>query len=108
MRQSKKAFGISKFDKTENENNLNIPTWLKSMNNPLSRSRAAKGTVMYKQIDTRMDTLLHNYKVQATKIIFEVTKFEVEQNKKKVIYAMDDSISIIAHTLTIVKLDMKK
>ena len=33
-----------------------------------------------------MDTLLQNYKVQETKIILEVKKFEVGQKKKKFIY----------------------
>ena len=51
------------------------------MKNPLSKSKAVKAMEKYKQIDTRMDTLIQNYKVQATKIILEVTKFEVEENK---------------------------
>ena len=48
------------------------------MNNPLIGSKAVKGTETYKQIETSMDTLPHNYKVQATNIILEVTKFKVE------------------------------
>ena len=55
-----------------------------------------------------MDTLLQNYKVQATKIILEVTKFEVEQKKKKLISEMNDCVSILANTLTIVKLETTK
>ena len=55
-----------------------------------------------------MDTLLQNYKVQATKIILEVTKFEVEEKKKKLISAMNDCVSVLVNTLTIVKLDTKK
>ena len=46
-----------------------MPTCLKSKTNILSGSMAAKGTETYKQLDTRIDTLLQNYKVQATKII---------------------------------------
>ena len=86
----KKEVGISKFNKTENENNLNIPTCLKSMKNPLISSEAVKTTETYEQLETWMDTLLQNYKVQLTKIILEVTNFEVEQNKKKLISAMND------------------
>ena len=71
------------------------------MNNPLSGSKAVKGTEIYKQLETRMDTLPHNYKVQATNIILEVTKFEVEEKKKKLISAMNDSVSVLANTLTI-------
>ena len=100
--------GMSKFNRTENENNLNIPTCQKRMNNPLSGSRAVKGMEEYKHLDTRIDTLPHNYKVQATNIILEVTKFEVEQKKKKLISAMNDCVSVLANTLTIVKLDSKK
>ena len=40
----KKEVGLSKFNKTEKENDLNILTCLKSMKNPLSVSKAAKGT----------------------------------------------------------------
>ena len=77
------------------------------MNKTLSRSKYVKGTETYKQLDTRMDTLLQNYKVQTTKIILEVTKFEVEQKKKKLISAMNYCVSILGNTLTIVKLEMK-
>ena len=52
------------------------------MKNPLSGSKAVKGTDTYKHFETRIDTLLQNYKVQATKIILELTKFEVEQKKR--------------------------
>ena len=55
-----------------------------------------------------MDTLLHNYKVQATKIILEVTKFEVEQKKKKLISAMNDCVSNLSNTITILKLETTK
>ena len=40
----KKEVGISKFNETENDNDLNIPTCLKIMKNPLSGSKAVKGT----------------------------------------------------------------
>ena len=99
---------MPKFDGIENENNLNIPTCQNRMNNPLSGSRAGKGMEEYKHLDTRFDTLPHNYKVQATNIILEVTKFEVEQKKKKLISAMNDCVSVLAKTLTIVKLDSKQ
>ena len=102
----KKEVGLSKFNETENENDLNILTCLKSTKNHLSRSKAVKGTETYKQFETRMDTLLQIYKFKATKIILEVTKFEVEQKKKKLISAMNDCVSDLANTLTIVKLDM--
>ena len=54
-----------------------------------------------------MDTLLQNYKVQAAKIILEVTKFEVEQKKKKkkLISAINYCVSNLANTLIIVKLE---
>ena len=78
------------------------------MNNPLSRSKAFKGMETYKQLETRMDTLLQNDKVQATKIILEVTNFEVEQKKKKLISAINYCVSVLANTITIVKLDTKK
>ena len=78
----KNEVGLSKFNEKENENDLNIPTCLKSMRNPLSRSKAVKGMKTYKHFETRMDTLLQHYKVQATKIILELTKFEVEQKKR--------------------------
>ena len=55
-----------------------------------------------------MDTLLHHYKVQATKIIFEVTKFEVEQKKKKLISAINDFVSDLSNTLAILKLKAAK
>ena len=104
-----KRVGISKFNETENDNNLNIPTCLKSMNNPLNGSKAVKGMVTYEQIKTRMDTLLQNYKVQATKIILEITKFEVEQKKKKkLISAMNDCVYVPDNTLTILKLETKQ
>ena len=66
------------------------------------------GTETYEQLETRMDTLLHNYKVLATKIILEVTKFEIEQKKKKIISAMNGCVSNLVSTLTIVKLETKK
>ena len=74
----KKEAGISKFNKTENDNDLNITTCLNIMKKPLSGSKAVKGTETYEQLETRMDTLLQNYKIQLTKIILEVTKFEVK------------------------------
>ena len=49
------------------------------MKNALSGSKAVKATETYGRLETRMDTLLQNYKVQATKIILKITKFEVEQ-----------------------------
>ena len=102
---NKKWVGLSNFSKTENENNINIPTYLKSMKNHLSGSKAVKGTEMYKQLETRMDTLLQNYKVQATEIVLEVTKFEVEHKNKMLIYAMHDCVSELANTLAIIKLE---
>ena len=78
------------------------------MKNPLSGSKAVKGTETYEQFETRIDTLLQNYKVQATKIILEVKKFEVEQNKKKLISAINNCVSDLANTLTIVKLETTK
>ena len=78
------------------------------MSDPLSGSRAVKATETYKQLETRMDTLLHHYKVQATKIIFEVTKFEVEQKKKKLISAINDFVSNLSNTLAILKLKAAK
>ena len=104
----KKEVGLSKFNKTENENNLDIPTCLKSTKNHLSGLRAVKGTETYKQLETRMDTLLQNYKVQATKIILEVTKFEIEKKNNKIISAMNDCVSNLTITLTIVKLETEK
>ena len=101
----KKWVVLSNFSKTENENNLNIPTCLKSMKNHLSGSKAIKGTEMYKNLDTSMYTLLQNYKVQATEIILELTKFEVEHKNKKLIYAMNYCVSKLANTLTIVELE---
>ena len=74
----KKEVELSKFNKTENENDMNIPTFLKSMKNTLSGLKAVKGMDKYEQLETGMDTLLQNYKVQATKIILEITNFEVE------------------------------
>ena len=41
---NKKEVGLSKFNETENENDLNIPTCLKSMKNLLSGLKAVKGT----------------------------------------------------------------
>ena len=78
------------------------------MKNTLSGSKAVKGTETYEQFDTRIDTLLQNYKVQATKIILEVIHFEVEQKKKKLISKVNDCVSYLANTLTIVKLETKK
>ena len=83
----KKPVGIYKFNNTENVSDLNMPTCLKSMNNPLSGSKTVKGMETYYQLETRMDTLLHNYKVQTTKIILEVKKFELQEKKKKLISA---------------------
>ena len=51
-----------------------------------------KGTETYEKLETIMDTLPQNYKVQATKNILEVTKIEVEKKKKKLISAMIDCI----------------
>ena len=51
-----------------------------------------------------MDTLLQIYKIEATKIILEVTKFEVEQKKKKLISEMNDCVFNLANKLTIVQL----
>ena len=99
---------MSKFNGNKNENDLNIPTFPKTTKNPLSESRAVKGTEMYGQLETRMYTLLQNYKFQATTIILEVKKFEVEQNKKKLISETIDCISDLANILTIVKLDTEK
>ena len=78
------------------------------MNNPLSRSKAVKGMETYKQIETKMDTLTQNYKVQATKIILEVTKFRVKEKKKKLLSSMNDCVSDIANTLTILKIETKQ
>ena len=89
-------------------NDLNIPTFLKSMKNPLSGSNAVKGTETYEQLETWMDTLLNNYKVHLKKIILEVTNFEVEQNKKKLISTMNYFVSSLSNTLTIVKLETTK
>ena len=75
------------------------------MKNHLSGSKAIKGTEMYKHLDTSMDTLLQNYKVQATEIVLEVTKFEVEHKNKMLIYAMHDCVSELANTLAIIKLE---
>ena len=55
-----------------------------------------------------MDTLLQNYKAQSTKNILEVTKFEVEEKKKRLISAMIDCVSDLANTLTILILNTKK
>ena len=85
-----------------------MPTCLKSINNHLIVSKAVKGKETYRQIETSIYTLLHSYKVQATKIILEVTKFEVEQNKKKLISSMNDCFSNLANTLTCVKLETQK
>ena len=104
----KKEVGIYNFKETENENDLKIPTCLKSMRNLLSGSRSVKVTEAYKHLDTRMDTLLQSYKVQPTNIFLEVTKFEVEQKKKKLISAINDCVSDLANTLTIMKLDTTK
>ena len=78
------------------------------MNNILSRSKASKGTETYYQLETRINTLLQNYKVQAIKIILDVTNFEVEQKKMKLISSMNDCVSNLAITLTIVKLETTK
>ena len=104
----RKEVGLSKFNKTENKNNMNIPTCLKSMKNPLSGLEAVKGTETYKQFETRMDTLLQNYKVEGTKIILEVKNVEVEKKKKKFIYAMNDCVSDLANTHTTMKIETKK
>ena len=78
------------------------------MNNILSRSKASKGTETYYQLETRINTLLQNYKVQATKIILYVTKFEVEQKKNRLTSAMNDSVSDLPNTLTILKIETKQ
>ena len=104
----KKPVGIYNFNETENVSDLHMPTCLKSMNNPLSGSKAVKGMETYNQLETRMDTLLQNYKVQTTKIILEVTKFELEEKKKKLISAMNYCVSVLANTPAIVNLDTTK
>ena len=43
----KKEVGLSKFNKTENGKDLNIPTFLKIMKNPLNTSKDVKGTEKY-------------------------------------------------------------
>ena len=101
----KKEVELSKFNKTENENDMNIPTFLKSMKNPLSGLKAVKGMDKYEQLETGMDTLLQNYKVQATKINLEGTKLEGEYMKKELNSAISYCISDIANTITIVKLE---
>ena len=78
------------------------------MKNLLSISKAVKGTETYEQLETRMDTLLQNYYIQLTKNILEVTKFEVEQKKKKLFSAINNCIYDLANTLTIVKLNTTK
>ena len=65
--------------------------------------KAVKGTETYEQFETRMDNLLQNYKVEGTKIILEVKYFEVEKKKKKLISAMNDCVSDLSNTLTIIK-----
>ena len=55
-----------------------------------------------------MDTLLQNYKAEGTKIILEVKNVEVEKKKKKLISAMNDCVSNLANTFTIMNLDTTK
>ena len=70
--------------------------------------KAVKVTETYEQFETRMDTLLQNYKVEGTKIILEVKNVEVEKKKKKLISAMNDCVSNLANTFTIMNLDTTK
>ena len=70
--------------------------------------KAVKVTETYEQFETRMDTLLQNYKAEGTKIILEVKNVEVEKKKKKLISAMNDCVSNLANTFTIMNLDTTK
>ena len=102
----RKEVGLSKIQPDlTNDTDLITPSCLRTMKNPLSGTKLARGTEYYEQLHAEMDGILETYREAATKVFWKSTKFEVEQLTDKLMSAMHELAYDLANALIIMRMD---